>query len=206
MLQIVFNQITRNNVWCLRGYAAESRTNSDKKWFLLYSVRTSINFSGCHGCCVFVFFLCVVMAVDAVMVGKFSLGPRVSSGHYNKQVWDPPEKVGVLKYLIKHPTTLTEMRNTIINYFSLNGKLAKFGRCNNQHLTTNTILGDLLKITVFKVTCCPPKHFEITLIRWKPWGVEYNVRFRCLSAPREINKLLKFHRGSFYACPGPRRK
>ena len=38
------------------------------------------------GCCVFVFFLCVVMAADAVMVGKFSLGLRVSSGHYNKQV------------------------------------------------------------------------------------------------------------------------
>ena len=45
-----------------------------------------ISFSGHQGCCVFVFFLCVVMAVDAVMVGKFSLGPRVSSGHYNKQV------------------------------------------------------------------------------------------------------------------------
>ena len=50
------------------------------------SYCTSINFPGCHGCCVFVFFLCVVMAVDAVMVGKFSLGPRVCSGHYNKQV------------------------------------------------------------------------------------------------------------------------
>ena len=41
MLQIVFNQITRNHVWCLRGYAAESRTNSDKKWFLLYSAHPS---------------------------------------------------------------------------------------------------------------------------------------------------------------------
>ena len=27
-----------------------------------------------------------------------------------------------------------------------------------------------------------------------------------MSAPREINKLLKFHPGSFYACPGPGRK
>ena len=82
--------------------AAESRAISDKKWFLLYSVHPS-NFLAAMA--VFVFFLCVVMAVDAVMVGKFSLGRRVCSGHYNKQVWDPPEKVGVLKYLIKHPTT-----------------------------------------------------------------------------------------------------
>ena len=119
-----------------------------------------INFSGHQGCCVFVFFLCVVMAVDAVMVGKFSLGPRVCSGHYNKQVWDPPEKVGVLKYLIKHPTTLMEMRNTIINYFSLNGKLAKFGRCNNQHITTNTIYtGWSFNNHSFQGYMLPPKTF-----------------------------------------------
>ena len=62
------------------------------------------------------------------MEGKFSLGLRVCSGHYNKQVWAPPEKGGVLKYLIKHPTTLMEMRNTIINHFSLNGKLAESAR------------------------------------------------------------------------------
>ena len=41
MLQIVFNKITRNHVWSLHGYAAESRAISDKKWFLLYSVHPS---------------------------------------------------------------------------------------------------------------------------------------------------------------------
>ena len=59
-------------------------------------------------------FTCDVMALVSLMEGKFSLGLSVCSGHYNKRVWASPEKVGVLKYLIKHPTTLVEIRNWLI--------------------------------------------------------------------------------------------
>ena len=54
------------------------------------------------------------MAPVSLMEGKFSLGLRVCSGHYNKQVSAPPEKGGVPKYLIKHPTTSTERGSWLI--------------------------------------------------------------------------------------------